>query len=108
VTMSRVRRDGVDGRRPSGTRGTGDRPLDVVSAFWLATAGGADAVGLPVGLLAPGRRFDAIVVDTAAADGNVRRWPGIDDEPALVFEKLVRLAGPADEATVWVDGRRVV
>jgi guanine deaminase len=108
VTMSRVRRDGVDGRRPSGTRGTGDRPLDVVRAFWLATAGGADAVGLPVGLLAPGRRFDAIVVDTAAADGNVRRWPGIDDEPALVFEKIVRLAGPTDVASVWVDGRRVV
>jgi guanine deaminase len=107
VTMSRVRRDGVDGRLAAGGRGTGERALDVVSAFWLATAGGAAAVDLPVGLLAPGRRFDAIVVDTARPDGGVRRWPGLDDEPALVFEKIVRLAGPADIASVWVDGHRV-
>ena len=108
VTMSRVLRDGVDGRRPSAARGTADRALDVVTAFWLATAGGAAAAGFPVGLLAPGRRFDAIVVDTAHDGGNVRRWPGLDDDPALVFEKIVRLAGPGDISAVWVDGRRVV
>ena len=96
------------GRRPPGERGRSGRALDVVAAFWLATAGGAAALGVPVGLLTPGRRFDAIVVDTAAAGGNVRRWPGLDDDPALVFEKIVRLAGPADITATWVDGRQVV
>ena len=95
-------------RRPAAERGRPGPVLDVVAAFWLATAGGADALGLPVGLLRPGRRFDAVVVDTAAERGNVRRWPGSDDDPALVFEKIVRLAGPADITATWVDGRQVV
>jgi guanine deaminase len=108
VTMSRVLTDGVDVARPPASRGVPGSVLDIVTAFWMATVGGADAVGLPVGLLAPGRRFDAIVVDTSRPGAAVRRWPGIDDDPAVVFEKIVRLAGPADIAAVWVDGRQVV
>ncbi|MET0144947.1 MAG: hypothetical protein ABW328_09200 [Ilumatobacteraceae bacterium] len=54
------------------------------------------------------RRGCALVVDTAAERGNVRRWPGLDDDPALVFEKIVRLAVPADITATWVDGRQVV
>lgn len=53
-----------------------------------------------------GRRFDAIVVDTAAEHGVLRRWAGAD-VPAGVFERIVRLAGPADITAVRVDGRRV-
>lgn len=108
VTMSRVLRDGVDARQPSAQRGTADPALDVITAFWLATAGGAAAAGLPVGLLAPRRRFDAIVVDTTREGGSIRRWPGLDDDPARVFEKIVRLAGPQDISAVWVDGRQVI
>jgi len=35
-------------------------------AFWLATLGGASVLRAPVGLLAPGYRFDAVLVDTAS------------------------------------------
>jgi guanine deaminase len=106
VTVSRLLEDGVDGRLVSSERGVPGSRSDIVTAFWMATAGGAAAVGLPVGLLEPGRRFDAFVVDTAAEHGHVKVWPGLDD-PRLVFEKIVRLVDAADITSTWVDGRLV-
>ena len=76
--------------------------IDAVTAFWMATAGGADLLGIPAGVLAPGRQFDALAV---SLDGL-----GIDpdlDGPDRVFEKLVRLAGSGDITQVWVAGRLV-
>lgn len=107
VTMSRLLEDGVDPARPAGARGVRDSAIDTTLAFWLATVGGADVLGLPVGLLEPGRRFDAVLVDTTSRRGSLRVWPGLDD-PARTFEKVVRLAGPSDIVGVWVDGRQVI
>jgi cytosine/adenosine deaminase-related metal-dependent hydrolase len=59
-----------------------------------------------VGLLEPGRRFDAVLVDAASRRGSLRTWPGVDDLERIV-EKVVRLASPPDILDVWVDGRRV-
>ena len=76
--------------------------IDILAAFWMATLGGATALGLDVGLLVPGRHFDAVAVSTAQL--------GIEpdlDGPDRVFEKIVRLAGPADFRFVWVAGRPV-
>ena len=107
VTVSRMLEDGVDPTRTAGPdRGVPGARIDTTFAFWLATKGGADLLGAPIGLLEPGRRFDAILVDTASRRGSLRTWPGIDT-PERVFEKLVRLAAPADITDVWVDGRRV-
>lgn len=106
VTSSRMAADGVDPRRPAGERGVPDSAIDTVAAFHLATVGGATLLGIPCGLIAPGRVFDAFVVDVAGRGGALRRWDDIDDE-ARVFEKIVRLAGPADITSVWVNGRRV-
>ncbi|MFT3774955.1 MAG: amidohydrolase family protein [Minicystis sp.] len=106
VTVSRMLRDGVDRDRPRAERGVADSAIDVVTAFWLATAGGAAVLGAPVGLIEVGRRFDAVLVDTTSRAGSLRVWPEIDD-PARIFEKVVRLAGPAEIIAVWVDGRRV-
>ena len=106
VTTSRVLEDGTDVRRPPTERGVPGSRSDIVTAFWMATVGGAEAIGLPVGLIEPGRRFDAFVVDTAAEHGSIRVWPGLDD-PRLVFEKIVRLVGSGDITSTWVDGRLV-
>ena len=57
-------------------------------------------------LIAPGMSFDAFVVDCEQRPGGLDYWEGIDDEERL-FEKIVRLAGPADITDVWVAGRRV-
>ena len=102
VTFSRIRQDGVDARKDADERGVPDAAIDTVTGFWLATAGAAEAAGLPVGLLQPGSRFDAVVFDLDAPGGVIRHL-ALDDE-ARRFEKLVRLAGPHDIAEVWVDG----
>ena len=76
--------------------------IDVATAFWMATVGGADLVGANVGLIAPGRSFDAIAVrvpDVAhLADG---------DRDDVYEERIIRLTGPQDIETVWVAGADV-
>ncbi|HEX6868094.1 MAG TPA: amidohydrolase family protein, partial [Candidatus Limnocylindrales bacterium] len=107
VTVSRLLEDGVDARRPPATRGAPGSAIDATLAFWLATRGGASVLGIPVGLLAPGHRFDAMLIDTGSRRGSLRVWPEVDDA-ARTFEKIVRGATPTDIVGVWVDGRRVV
>ena len=107
VTVSRILADGVDKTRPADERGVAGSAIDTTFGFWLATLGGAELLGAPVGLLAPGRRFDAVLVDTTSKGGSLRVFADIDT-PERVFEKVVRLAGPPDILGVWVDGRPVV
>ena len=98
--------DGVDPALDAETRGVPESRIDTVTAFWLATAGGAAVLDLPVGLIEPGRRFDAIAVRTDRPGGAIRVWDGLDDE-ARAFEKVVRLATADDISHVWVDGAPV-
>ena len=106
VASARMLEDGVDPRRPANERGTPGARIDAVTAFHLATAGGGDVLGIPVGRFQVGQQFDAFVVETAGSPTGMRRWDGIDTEDRL-FEKIVHLAGPADIRTVWVSGRCV-
>ncbi len=106
VTMSRMRRDGVHADLSTAERGAPDSAIDTTTAFWLATAGGAEALGLPLGVLEPGRRFDAVAIDLDHPHGVIRRHVDIDDDERL-FEKVVRLAQTSDISQVWVDGRTV-
>ena len=106
VTVSRMLEDGVDPALGAVERGVPESRIDTVTAFWLATAGGAAVVDLPVGLIEPGRRFDAIAVCADRPGGAIRLWDGFDDE-ARTFEKVVRLAAADDISHVWVDGASV-
>ena len=106
VTVSRMLEDGVDPALGTAERGVPESRIDTVTAFWLATAGGASVVDLPVGLIEPGRRFDAIAVRTDRPGGAIRRWDEFDDD-ARIFEKVVRLATADDISHVWVDGSSV-
>ena len=67
----------------------------------MATLGGADLLGADVGLIAPGRSFDALAV--RVPEVAVRLVP----DRALDEERLVRLTGPGDIVRVWVDGSDV-
>ena len=107
IDSSRILHDGVDQRVPAGERGVPDSRLDAVFAFHLGTMGGASVLGLPVGQIAVGMQFDALVVETESTSSGMRAWDGIDDH-VRVFEKIVRLTRPADLESVWVAGRRVV
>ncbi len=106
VTSSRMLEDGVDPSVPRDARRIEGQRIDTVTAFWMATRGGADLLGQPIGLLEVGRRFDAVAVRVDGAASPLRSWTGVDDA-ARTFEKVVRLARPADLTDVWVDGRRV-
>jgi guanine deaminase len=106
VAASRVLEDGVDPSLPAKRRGRPGSRIDFVEAFWLATAGGADVLDLPVGRFVPGCRFDAIVVDISAPGSNVVLWEELD-EPTDALQKIVYNAGAANIVATWVEGRRV-
>jgi guanine deaminase len=80
--------------------------IDTVTAFHVATAGGAELLGIPVGSFEVGRKFDAFSVDLETPGSVLRQWDEVDDE-ARLFEKIVRVAASSDITNVWVDGRRV-
>ena len=108
VTASRMLEDGVDNGLPAAERGVPGSRIDTVTAFHLATAGGASVLGADVGVLAPGRWFDAFVVRLDRPGSPLRVWDDIDADEVRILEKIVRLATPADIPTVWVAGRPVV
>ncbi len=103
VTVSRLLEDGVSPALAPERRGVPGSRIDTTTAFWMATAGGAEVVGLPVGRFEPGYCFDAIAVDTTRPGTAMRLWDDLDDE-ARIFEKIVRLASPDDISRVWVNG----
>lgn len=105
VTVSRMLEDGVDSTVDGPNRGRPDSRIDILTAFHLATVGGAEVLGIDAGLLATGRVFDAFVVSTGP-DQSVEVWPEVDDH-TRVLEKLARGARAEDIAAVWVDGRQV-
>lgn len=105
VTASRMLEDGVDTATDAAHRGVPNSRIDIATAFWFATGGGAELLGIEAGLLAPGKLFDAIAV-SVGPQSSVRIWPEVDDW-TRIFEKVVRSTTPADITRVWVQGAEV-
>jgi len=106
MIAARLAESGTDPRLPPRDRGAGVAArISAAEAFWLATAGGGEALGLPVGCFLPGFGFDAVLFDAGSRGSNLRVWPGESAEDLL--ERLVRQAGRSDIARVWVQGRLV-
>lgn len=83
-------------------------PLSAADLLYLATAAGADALGLTaqVGDLSVGKQFDAVWVrpETGSTlDVGLRHAHDAEDALAKVFA----LACSADLAGVWVGGDRI-
>jgi len=106
LLASRVRQSGVDPRQPPERRGLAGSAISVPEAFWLATAGGGEALGLPVGKLAPGYKFDALVVDCHAPGSNVG-WSRDLDTMDDLFQKLVLNATRSNIVMSWVNGASI-
>ena len=106
VMVSRMLEDGVDVSRAAGERGVSDSRVDIIAAFHAATVGGAKMLGIPAGLIAPGNHFDAFVVKVSDSMSGMHMYDNLDNETRM-FEKIVRLAGPADITKVWVGGKQV-
>ena len=106
LRASRLLEDGVDPDLPASRRGRANSAIDLVTAFHLATAGGADVLDLPIGRLQPGCRFDLVQIDTTARTGGIRLFDTTG--PEAIFEKVVHGTTRANIAAVWVDGHQVI
>lgn len=105
VQASRMLEDGVDPALPPERRGRKNSRIDAATAFHLATAGGGEALDLPIGSFAVGQKFDAMLLDPDAADGTVRRFGETD--PLAILEKLLYTASRPNIRAVWVDGTHI-
>lgn len=104
VTSSRMLESGTDPDLDAERRSThaGTR-IDFRTAFYLATAGGGAALGLPVGRFEPGYQFDALVVDPKAPLGSLRIWPELD-EGDNILQKIIFTASRPNITDVWIAG----
>jgi guanine deaminase len=102
VTSSRMLEDGVNGIDGA----VENSRIDIVAAFYMATTGGANMLGLNAGVIAAGNHFDAIVIDTSRSDSGLRIYDDVDGEERI-FEKIVRLSGPRDISHIWVAGKKI-
>ncbi len=107
INASRQLEDGVDASIRADSRGVPESRIDAVTAFWMATMGGATVLDRPIGLLEVGRRFDAIAVRAQSFGDGTPPGSSADAPDARVFEKIVRLTTADDIDAVWVDGRQV-
>ena len=105
VLASRMLESGVDPDLGVNERGRAASRIDLVTAFHLATAGGGDALDLPVGRFEPGCHFDAMAIDTKAETGGIRIFEPLP--PLDLIEKILNTASRANIAGVWVGGRQV-
>ena len=106
VLVSRLLETGVDAQRPAGERGLGDARISLAEAFWLATAGGGQSLGLPVGTFEPGKAFDPQVVDVKLSDSDLTGF-GVFDEPAGRLARILYLSTPGNIRQVYLQGRLV-
>lgn len=73
-------------------------------AVWLATAGGANVLGLEdvTGQLMKGFQFDALLIDLTLFEDVLK-----EDTLLTTFEKFVHLGDDRHIEKVWIQGRRV-
>jgi guanine deaminase len=106
IHMSRTLEEGTDASLPADERGIENSRINFREAFHLATAGGADALDLPVGRFEAGYQFDAILVAPDAPASPIF----IDDELDTLDDQLQKIIYSATRANIlstWVSGRNV-
>ena len=108
VLVSRLLETGVNAMLSPDERGglgEGTR-VSIVESFWLATTGGAEALGLPVGTFEPGRAFDMQVVDTKRPYCDLTGF-GVFDDPIDRLARILYLSTPDNVRKVYAQGRLV-
>ncbi len=103
IVASRALQEGVNANLPPEDRGLADASINFKEAFWMATAGGGEALGFKVGRFSEGYCFDAMVIDAAATDSNLVIWRDMDSLED-VLQKIVYNARRPNVRTVWVQG----
>ena len=103
VAAARAREDGVNPNLQAAERGTAGARIDFREAFWMATAGGGEALDLKVGKFVEDYAFDAIVIDTGVADSNLIIWEELDRGDDIL-QKIIYNADRGNIGRVWVQG----
>ncbi|MEM9605670.1 MAG: guanine deaminase [Pseudomonadota bacterium] len=103
IHASRLLEEGVNPHTPRDERRVEQQRIDFREAFYLATAGGADVLDIPVGRFDVGYQFDALCVDPTAAGSPINYDPQLDTDDDLL-QKLISLAKRANIQTVWTRG----
>lgn len=106
ISVSRALEDGVNPRMAADDRGSPGSRIDFREAFWMATVGGANALGLKTGQFRQDFEFDAVLVDTGAAGSNLVVWENLDS-PDDILQKIIYNADRQNIKNVWVQGRQV-
>ena len=91
--------EGVDSSLPMATRGVKDSRITMANAFYLATVGGAKALQLKVGEIAPGFQADFQIVNGHPALMKL--------SIADIFQRLMYQTEQQDIQSVYVAGKRV-
>jgi len=105
VIASRSLEAGVDPNLSRTQRRSPDSRIDAPTAFWLATAGGGEALDLPIGLFRVGYQFDAVLIDADSRDSNLSVDAGAAGEQIL--QKIVYNGARANVRETWVANRLV-
>jgi len=104
ITASRMLESGTDpDLAPPQRSNQGDVRIDFRTAFHLATAGGGEALGLPVGRFARGYHFDAVLIDPQAPLGSIRLWPELHQGDEIL-QKIIYTASRLNIVQTWVGG----
>jgi guanine deaminase len=104
-TVSKLLEDGVDATKAAALRGRAGSGVSCVTAFYLATTAGGIALDLPIGLLKPGYRFDALLIDAAVPDADLRLYDY--DNSVDILQKIIWNTNQRNIKKVWVNGRLV-
>lgn len=107
IMVSRMLEEGVDARVEPEARGAGE-PSRITSAeaLWLATAGGGEALRLPVGTFERGQAFDMQVIDTRVAGADLTGF-NVFTAPRDIIDRIIYLATPENVRQTWVQGALV-
>ena len=99
IKSSQMLTDGGDSSLATATRGVKDSRITMANAFYLATVGGAKALQLKVGKIAPGFQADFQIVNG--------HQPLMKLSIADVFQRLMYQTEQQDIQSVYVAGKRV-
>ncbi len=103
IHSSRMLEEGVSPHTQREDRRTEGQRIDFREAFYLATAGAADVLDIPVGTFQADNHFDALCLDPTATDAPINYDPAYDSDDDLL-QKLISLAKRANIRTVWTQG----
>ena len=104
IAASRMLEEGVDPEIESLDRGRSTSRIDFREALWVATAGGAQVLDIPVGKFEKGQHFDAILIDHHRAT-NRASFSNSSTIGEDFVQELIYNVSPSDIRRVWVNGR---